>query len=154
MLVNTLSLEILMLFGRFMKGVEQIFFLGRRMILTTLLLIWVLWMCIWGRRFTWVEKQCLKWSSLIAFLFLVVHVVLKNDVIDYGPTLFKLFHSWFILDGFEDTVKDVWVNYSHEENINSFILFKNKLKSVKERLKIWHKQVVTSIFSGTRRVDA
>ncbi|XP_071728426.1 uncharacterized protein [Rutidosis leptorrhynchoides] len=31
-------------------------------------------------------------------------IILKNDVVDYGPIPFKLFHSWFNVDGFDEVV--------------------------------------------------
>ncbi|GJR04729.1 retrovirus-related pol polyprotein from transposon TNT 1-94 [Tanacetum coccineum] len=35
-------------------------------------------------------------------------ILLKNEVLDYGPTPFKLFDSWFDHDGFESIVRVAW----------------------------------------------
>ncbi|PWA76687.1 cytochrome P450 [Artemisia annua] len=63
-----------------------------------------------------------------------------DDILDYGPTPFKIFNSWFLLEGFEDTVKDAWDVTDQTNEINAFVKFKNKLKIVKVRLKEWHHQ--------------
>lgn len=59
-------------------------------------------------------------------------IVLKNEYLDYGSTLFKVFH----LDGFDDIVTVVWGELETIEGDNKFIAFKDKLKNVKEKLKI------------------
>ena len=51
-------------------------------------------------------------------------IFLKNKLVDYGPTPFKLFHCWFMLEGFNDTVVDAWKNFMQGENSNKFITFK------------------------------
>ncbi|XP_071712524.1 uncharacterized protein [Rutidosis leptorrhynchoides] len=38
-------------------------------------------------------------------------IILKNVTHDYGPIPFKLFHSWFKIEGFEDTVINAWNSY-------------------------------------------
>ncbi|XP_071688383.1 uncharacterized protein [Rutidosis leptorrhynchoides] len=65
-------------------------------------------------------------------------ILLRNEVIDYGPTPFKLFKSWFDLDGFENTVISCWNNTETYLSSNPQIRFKDKLKRVKGALKEWN----------------
>nr|GEU38887.1 hypothetical protein [Tanacetum cinerariifolium] len=63
--------------------------------------------------------------------------ILKHDqAIDYGPTLFRLFHSWFLEQDFPSFVKDSCNNDGVHAS-NAIILLKNKLKSLKQTLKTW-----------------
>lgn len=82
-------------------------------------------------RFTWSDKWCLEFSKLDRFLvtegrlvsfphlmglvlekMILDHrpILLLEHQIDYGPTLFRLFHSWFDMDGFDDVMWYSWVN--------------------------------------------
>ncbi|GKB48277.1 RNA-directed DNA polymerase, eukaryota [Tanacetum coccineum] len=82
-----------------------------------------------GRTFTRMNKQCTKFSKLDRFLvtngileqFPSLHgrilsniwsdhnlILLKNEVLYYGPTPFKLFDSWLEHDGFDNIVWDAW----------------------------------------------
>ncbi|XP_071705051.1 uncharacterized protein [Rutidosis leptorrhynchoides] len=65
-------------------------------------------------------------------------IILFNDHVDYGPSPFKLFSSWFNMSGFDKVVKDAWVNpalLSMCMGKNPFVVFKDKLKFVKSELK-------------------
>nr|GEX41689.1 RNA-directed DNA polymerase, eukaryota [Tanacetum cinerariifolium] len=35
-------------------------------------------------------------------------ILMRELSIDYGPTLFRFFHSWFNLDGFDKMIEDAW----------------------------------------------
>nr|GEU47764.1 RNA-directed DNA polymerase, eukaryota [Tanacetum cinerariifolium] len=65
---------------------------------------------------------------------------------DYGPIPFKFFHYWFELDGFDKLVEQTWL----EANVNdqdSYSKFMNKLKYLKEKIRIWtrrHKESLNS----------
>ncbi|XP_071687755.1 uncharacterized protein [Rutidosis leptorrhynchoides] len=63
-------------------------------------------------------------------------IILQNENLDYGPIPFKLFHSWFLLEGFEEVVVNAW--NTTPNGPNQQIQFKNKLKGVKEALKVWN----------------
>nr|GFC71347.1 RNA-directed DNA polymerase, eukaryota, reverse transcriptase zinc-binding domain protein [Tanacetum cinerariifolium] len=62
--------------------------------------------------------------------------LLKETHIDYGPTPFRLYHSWFLEDDFYSVIEDSWNNDGISAS-NSMILLKNKLKFLKQRLKEW-----------------
>ncbi|GKF17122.1 RNA-directed DNA polymerase, eukaryota, reverse transcriptase zinc-binding domain protein, partial [Tanacetum coccineum] len=53
-------------------------------------------------------------------------ILLKEFVVDYGPTLFRFFHSWLDREGFYDLVVDTWKYYDSGKS-NDMISFKNKL---------------------------
>nr|GFA26916.1 RNA-directed DNA polymerase, eukaryota [Tanacetum cinerariifolium] len=63
-------------------------------------------------------------------------ILLKETHVDYGPTLFRLYHSWFLKDDFYSVIEDSWNNDGISAS-NSMILLKNKLKFLKQRLKEW-----------------
>ncbi|GJV13593.1 RNA-directed DNA polymerase, eukaryota [Tanacetum coccineum] len=117
-----------------------------------------------GRTFTRMNKQCTKFSKLDRFLvtngileqFPSLHgrilsniwsdhnlILLKNEVLYYGPTPFKLFDSWLEHDGFDNIVWDAWNEPAFTSEVNKFIVFKNKLKNVKAKLKDWIKTEIS-----------
>ncbi|XP_071735549.1 uncharacterized protein [Rutidosis leptorrhynchoides] len=71
-------------------------------------------------------------------------ILLCNDIVDYGPTPFKIFHSWFDLENFDKTVEDAWNDLSQRASSNPQIRFKDKLKHVKAALKSWSKDIRSS----------
>ncbi|GKA40196.1 RNA-directed DNA polymerase, eukaryota [Tanacetum coccineum] len=73
-----------------------------------------------GYSFTWSDKP----------------ILLKEAHVDYGPTPFCLYHSWFLEDDFQAVIVDSW-NNDGVVATNSMTLLKNKLKCLKQRLKDW-----------------
>nr|GFB69710.1 RNA-directed DNA polymerase, eukaryota, reverse transcriptase zinc-binding domain protein [Tanacetum cinerariifolium] len=63
-------------------------------------------------------------------------ILLKETHVDYGPTHFRLYHSWFLEDDFHSVIVYSWNNDGISAS-NSMILLKNKLKFLKQRLKEW-----------------
>ncbi|GJX54045.1 RNA-directed DNA polymerase, eukaryota [Tanacetum coccineum] len=53
-------------------------------------------------------------------------ILLKESVVDYGPTPFRFFHSWLDCEGFSDLVVDMWKAFDSGES-NGMISFKKKL---------------------------
>nr|GEY36688.1 RNA-directed DNA polymerase, eukaryota, reverse transcriptase zinc-binding domain protein [Tanacetum cinerariifolium] len=108
-----------------------------------------------GYCFTWLDKHASKMSKLYWFLVsdglsdlfpnfsgLILHlhisdhksIIFKESHMDYGPTPFCLFCSWFLEQDFTSFVEDSWNNDGgHASNV--MILLKNKLKSLKQTLK-------------------
>ncbi|XP_071699062.1 uncharacterized protein [Rutidosis leptorrhynchoides] len=68
-------------------------------------------------------------------------ILLRNKMLDYGPTPFRLFKSWFDLEGFEDTVVNTWTDANVYISSNSQIRLKDKLKRVKAALKLWRSDI-------------
>lgn len=56
------------------------------------------------------------------------------------------------MDGFDQLVLDAWKWNDEPLNTNKFVVFKNKLKHLKERLKEWHKMVVAQNFGNMRQL--
>nr|GEV35355.1 hypothetical protein [Tanacetum cinerariifolium] len=83
-----------------------------------------------GYSFTWSDKHASKMSKLDRPIFL------KETHVDYAPTLFRLYHSWFMEDDFHSVIEDSWNNDGIFAS-NFMILFKNKLKLLKHILKEW-----------------
>ncbi|PWA36133.1 peptide chain release factor APG3, chloroplastic [Artemisia annua] len=84
-----------------------------------------------GYSFTWSDKHASKMSKLDRFLVsqgildlfpnltgLILHrhisdhrpILLKETFVDYGPTPFRLYHSWFLEDDFHSVIVDSWNN--------------------------------------------
>ncbi|GJU74337.1 RNA-directed DNA polymerase, eukaryota, partial [Tanacetum coccineum] len=110
--------------------------------------------------FTWSHKSASKMSKLYRFLIsegllsvfpslsaicLDKHIsdhraiLMHEVVVDYGPTLFRIFHSWFSKPGFDKLVKDSWSNSTFEET-NNISLLKKKFQALKASIKSWCKE--------------
>ncbi|XP_023771251.1 uncharacterized protein LOC111919929 [Lactuca sativa] len=122
-----------------------------------------------GPRFTWNDKWGSKFSKLDIFLVtegfmdtfphLSVIVLEKNipdhrpillleHRVDYGLTPFRLFHSWFDMEGFDNIVRETWAtSLVGTELTNHWIIFKKKLQLLKSSLRVWnskHRDMVVS----------
>ncbi|GJW99297.1 RNA-directed DNA polymerase, eukaryota [Tanacetum coccineum] len=112
-----------------------------------------------GYSFTWSLKSAAKMSKLDRFLVsegllsvfpslsalcldrhLSDHrpILMRDMVIDYRPTLFCVFHSWFTKDGFDKLVEDSWKNTTLIES-NNITLLKKKFQALKVSIKTWCK---------------
>ncbi|GJZ49247.1 putative RNA-directed DNA polymerase, eukaryota, reverse transcriptase zinc-binding domain protein [Tanacetum coccineum] len=110
-----------------------------------------------GFNFTWTNKWGTKMSKLDRFLVfesfyetfphatgLVLEkgipdhrpILLKESIVDYGPTPFRFFHSWLEMDGFHELVNQTWKN-DGIVNVNGFTLFKKKLQNLKKVIRVW-----------------
>nr|GEZ89329.1 RNA-directed DNA polymerase, eukaryota [Tanacetum cinerariifolium] len=104
-----------------------------------------------GYSFTWAHKSASKMSKLDRFLVsegllsvfpslsaicldrhLFDHrpILMRELVVDYGPTPFWIFNSWFSKLGFDKIVEYTWNNSIIVEN-NSIVLLKRKLQNLK-----------------------
>ncbi|GJU50755.1 RNA-directed DNA polymerase, eukaryota [Tanacetum coccineum] len=63
-------------------------------------------------------------------------ILLRELVVDYGPTPFHFFHSWFSKKGFDKMVEETWKNTDFMEEIN-IIKLKKKLQALKSSIKQW-----------------
>nr|GEZ55794.1 RNA-directed DNA polymerase, eukaryota [Tanacetum cinerariifolium] len=62
------------------------------------------------------------------------HPILLCEInLDYGPTPFRLYHSWFSFAGFNEMVEQTWRSFSHSDR-NGMIRFKKKLQELKKEL--------------------
>ncbi|PWA90363.1 cytochrome P450 [Artemisia annua] len=110
-----------------------------------------------GRSFTWMNKAGTKLSKLDRFLMsedvLVANpdlkatvldrlwsdhnpILLHADKTDFGPILFKLFHSWMQRTGFDAMIKESSEEYN---NLNSGLspALHKRLKYLKQCIKNW-----------------
>ncbi|GJT40557.1 RNA-directed DNA polymerase, eukaryota, reverse transcriptase zinc-binding domain protein [Tanacetum coccineum] len=118
-----------------------------------------------GRKFTWINKVGTKMSKLDRFLisddvvqeFPYLQIValdklwsdhnpilLHSKKHDFGPTPFKIFHSWFERLDFEDIVKEKWAVITGKLSGSTKTLH-SKLKDLKSHLKVW--------FAHTKEVE-
>ncbi|KAL4573741.1 hypothetical protein LXL04_020558 [Taraxacum kok-saghyz] len=75
-----------------------------------------------------------RWSDHCSLL-------LKENTVDYGPIPFKIFNYWMDMDGFSYLVEQSCSSFVPLMNVPSCINFKNKLKRLKDQIKIWHKDM-------------
>ncbi|GJX92507.1 RNA-directed DNA polymerase, eukaryota, reverse transcriptase zinc-binding domain protein [Tanacetum coccineum] len=65
-------------------------------------------------------------------------IIMREVVTDYGPSPFRVYHSWFHKKGFDKLIKDSW-SYSSSNDSNKIILLKKKLQALKASIKEWCK---------------
>nr|GEU54289.1 RNA-directed DNA polymerase, eukaryota [Tanacetum cinerariifolium] len=76
--------------------------------------------------------------------------ILLNEVhIDFGPTLFRIYHSWFKREGFDAMVELAWTSFTHSDP-NRLIRFKKKLQDLKKIIRGWIKDQNISQY-GTKQ---
>ncbi|GJY51180.1 RNA-directed DNA polymerase, eukaryota [Tanacetum coccineum] len=63
-------------------------------------------------------------------------ILLRESSVDYGPTPFRVFHSWFTKDGFDNLIADTWNNLSIMET-NKISLLRKKFQALKAIIKNW-----------------
>ncbi|GJS88285.1 RNA-directed DNA polymerase, eukaryota [Tanacetum coccineum] len=112
-----------------------------------------------GYSYTWSIKSASKMSKLDRFLVsegllmlfpslsalclerhLSDHrpIIMREVVVDYGPSPFRVYHSWFTKDGFDKLVEDSWKTSSFADSSKITILRK-KFQALKASIKAWCK---------------
>ncbi|GKD73982.1 hypothetical protein Tco_1332264 [Tanacetum coccineum] len=72
--------------------------------------------------------------------------------IDYGPTPFRFFHSWFNLDGFDKIVEDTWKSLAIVDS-NGMINLKKKFQALKIVIKQWTKNAKKSSYKAKISIE-
>nr|GEV92352.1 RNA-directed DNA polymerase, eukaryota [Tanacetum cinerariifolium] len=112
-----------------------------------------------GYAFTWSHPSASKMSKLDRFLVsdgifsifpsltalcLDRHLSDHRPVLfwevhlDFGPTPFRFYHSWFDFVGFDELIKTSWQSFSHSDD-NGMTRFKKKLQDLKVIIRRWIK---------------
>nr|GEX59988.1 RNA-directed DNA polymerase, eukaryota [Tanacetum cinerariifolium] len=112
-----------------------------------------------GYSFTWSHPSATKMSKLDRFLMsdgvislfsyisaicldrhLSDHrsILLRDVQVDFGPTPFRFYHSWFCYEGFDEMVEQSWRAFSYSDR-NAMIRFKKKLQDLKIIIRQWIK---------------
>ncbi|GKC13322.1 RNA-directed DNA polymerase, eukaryota [Tanacetum coccineum] len=63
-------------------------------------------------------------------------IILNEIHTDFGPTPFRIYHSWFKRDGFDAMVEQAWRSFTHTDS-NRLIRFKKKLQDLKKIIRVW-----------------
>nr|GEX36940.1 hypothetical protein [Tanacetum cinerariifolium] len=90
-----------------------------------------------GYTYTWAHKSA---SKINKHLSNHRPILMRELNVDYGATSFRVFHSWFNMEGFDKFVKNSWKNSNLVET-NGMVLLKKKLQMLKEDIKLWSKEV-------------
>nr|GEU49700.1 RNA-directed DNA polymerase, eukaryota [Tanacetum cinerariifolium] len=125
-----------------------------------------------GFSFTWSHPSATKMSKLDRFLVsdgiilsfpsitalcldrhLSDHrpILLREILLDFGPTPFWFYHSWFSYDGFDEMVEKTWRSFSYFDT-NRMIRFKKKLQDLKSSIRLWVKDKRANL-SSLKRLD-
>nr|GEY26285.1 RNA-directed DNA polymerase, eukaryota [Tanacetum cinerariifolium] len=110
-----------------------------------------------GFSFTWSHPSAKKMSKLDRFfvtdglLSLFPHlsavcldrnlsdhrpILLREVVMDYGPSPFRIYHSWLNFEGFDKMILYTWNGLSFVDS-NHMVRFKKKLQALKKEIRIW-----------------
>nr|GEY31987.1 RNA-directed DNA polymerase, eukaryota [Tanacetum cinerariifolium] len=110
-----------------------------------------------GYSYTWAHPSASKMSKLDRFLvsdgflslfphtsavcldrYLSDHrpILLRDFNTDYGATPFRLFHSWFDFQGFDDMITQTLNSISLNDS-NAIVRFKKKLQALKKVIRLW-----------------
>ncbi|GJR40777.1 RNA-directed DNA polymerase, eukaryota [Tanacetum coccineum] len=121
-----------------------------------------------GCSFTWCHKSATKMSKQDRFLiseslmsscpnisavsldrYLSDHrlILMRELHYDYGPVLFRFFHYWFDMEGFDKLVEDSWKE-SHVADTNALINMMKKLKYLKEKIRVAQKANIKWVIEG------
>lgn len=64
------------------------------------------------------------------------HILLLEHGVDHGPYPFRLFHSWFDIEGFEDVFRGSWTR--GVDSKNPWVIFKKNLQFLKSNIIVWN----------------
>ncbi|GKD20002.1 hypothetical protein Tco_1221705 [Tanacetum coccineum] len=67
-----------------------------------------------------------------------------ESMLDYGPIPFRMFHSWFKMEGFNKFMDDTWDSMNVMDS-NGLIRMKKKLQLLKNAIKSWVKEKKNSM---------
>nr|GEX38647.1 RNA-directed DNA polymerase, eukaryota, reverse transcriptase zinc-binding domain protein [Tanacetum cinerariifolium] len=73
--------------------------------------------------------------------------------IDYGPTPFRFFHSWFEIKGFDKLVEDTWIHMDITDS-NGMILLKKKLQALELIIREWTKKAKKCSYKKKRSIQS
>ncbi|GJU58525.1 hypothetical protein Tco_1236291 [Tanacetum coccineum] len=63
-------------------------------------------------------------------------ILLREVCVDYGPTPFRFYHSWFELQGFDLFITQTWEDIQLDDK-NDLVRFKKKLQTLKKAIRVW-----------------
>nr|GEW55628.1 RNA-directed DNA polymerase, eukaryota [Tanacetum cinerariifolium] len=110
-----------------------------------------------GYSFTWALPSAAKMSKLDSFLVtdgllssfpqlstvcldrhLSDHrpILLREILVEFGATTFRIYHSWFLLSGFDQMISSSWNSFTLDDS-NGMIRFRKKLQLLKKEIRIW-----------------
>lgn len=94
-----------------------------------------------------------KWKNLVQIVLKRkasdhTTILLKEEVKDWGSKPFKFLSCWLKEKGFKEMAEEEWRSYKMD-GWSGFVL-KEKLKCIKEKIRLWHKEKFASL---ERKID-
>nr|GEV68874.1 ribonuclease H-like domain, reverse transcriptase, RNA-dependent DNA polymerase [Tanacetum cinerariifolium] len=80
-------------------------------------------------------------------------ILLREFNTDYGATPFRLFHSWFDFQGFDDMITQTWNSISLNDS-NAMVRFKKKLQALKKVIRLWIENYKWNQMNRTMRIKS
>ncbi|GKV07574.1 hypothetical protein SLEP1_g19328 [Rubroshorea leprosula] len=107
-------------------------------------------------KFVLSEDWVMNWSDVkqwgLSRIMLDHYVILlKNEMVDWGPKHFKFFDAWLEQSGCTEVIKNAW-NSSGRKGWKCF-RFKEKLKGTKKALKEWSGNSTTEVDSKIKEAE-
>ena len=78
-------------------------------------------------------------------------VLLRSKCIDWGPKPFRILDCWLLDKSFKSIVKECWTA-NHQRGWGGYVL-KEKIKKLKERLKIWNREQYGDTFQKYKKIE-
>ncbi|GJU06927.1 RNA-directed DNA polymerase, eukaryota [Tanacetum coccineum] len=116
--------------------------------------------CSDGEKLSWLDRDLI--SDNLAITFPNMHattmdrmildhqaIILQHSDMDSTPIPFKLFNSWLQAPDFGDVIKNAWDNFQCKDNSNMHIMLKEKMKHLKNIIKVWAKN--SKAYKGTEK---
>lgn len=79
-------------------------------------------------------------------------ILLRSKFVDWDPKPFRILYCWLLDNSFKATVHQCWI--SNQQSRWGGYLLKEKMKRLKERLKIWNKEQFGDTFKKVKKIEA
>ena len=125
-----------------------------------------------GRKFTWFRPNGTSRSKLDRFLLspewlerwpasiqstlprnFSYHypILLRSTSVDWGPKPFRILDCWLLDKSFKETVINCWTS-NQQSGWGGYVL-KEKIKTLKQRLKMWNREHFGDILKRVKRIE-
>lgn len=79
-------------------------------------------------------------------------VLLRSKIVDWGPKPFRVLDCWLSDNSFKELVHQCWT--AHQPSGWGGYVLKEKLKRLKQKMKIWNKEQFGDTFKKVKRIES